>query len=255
MDADVKNFLYRNPDLYDVVYHGSDNAAAKMCERMFRDYLKKQPTSILDIGSGTGRDLDYLSEKCKDCVGIDYQEQMVEFARTKFPKLNFSQGDMRELRLDRKFDAILCLGWAFTYALTNEDIAKTLTTFATHAQEGALLVLSVINGVGYLPGGLLSMEDEFEISNGRHTGQGSASYTIRSHEQLLVRERVWDIPGLGRQEDFCKFRLFFPAELKYFLAVHGFEIVGIFDNPELRPGELLDRSLFVASIFRGRSIH
>lgn len=67
---------------------------------------------------------------------------------------------------------------------------------------------------------------------------------------LLIRERTWELPGEETQQDYVKFRMIFPMELEYYLTIHGFKVVGMFDNTDLNPSELLDRSLYVASIFQ-----
>lgn len=105
----VKNLLDRQPELYEQVFHGFDNAVPKMCEQMFDKYLQHYPASILDIGCGTGRDLNYFSQSCADCVGVDYQQQMVEYAKSQYPGINFQTGNMQTLRLDRTFEAIVCM--------------------------------------------------------------------------------------------------------------------------------------------------
>lgn len=254
MDSEVKNFLYRNPGLYEEVYHGFDNARPKMFEQMFTKYLNHYPASILDIGSGTGRDIDFLAKSCPDCVGADYQEQMVNFAKSKYPGINFQQGDMRTLCLDRTFEAIICSGWALSNIHTIEDIDKTFETFAIHSQKETLLILVVMNAAAYLPGGNFKMTSEFEIPSGEYAGKATATFTFDRRQQLLIRKRVWDIPHLTQEEreDFVKFRLFFPMELEYYLKAHGFKIVGMFDNIELKESELLEGSLNIAAIFQGK---
>jgi hypothetical protein len=51
-------------------------------------------------------------------------------------------------------------------------------------------------------------------------------------------------------EDFCKYRLFFPAELEYLLGEKGFEVVGMFDNKELTETDLSGKRLYVAAVMR-----
>jgi hypothetical protein len=68
--------------------------------------------------------------------------------------------------------------------------------------------------------------------------------------QLLVRNRKWNIKGQGEVEDFCEYRLFFPAELEHLLAERKFKVVGMFDNMEMRETDLAGPRLYVASIFQ-----
>lgn len=251
MHDDVRNFLYRQPELYEKVYPALDDELPDMCQRMFERYLQHVPDSILDIGCGTGRDLNVLSRICPDCIGVDYQPQMIGFAQSRYPQLTFQVGDMRSFRLGRSFEAMLSLGWAITYALTNEDIDKTIQTYAAHARSGTLLVLELLNGARYLSESGFQDRQEFEITSEEITGTAIATYTFQRRQQLLERKRLWKFPGQEPIEDYCKYRLFFPAEIEHLLAAKGFEVVGMFDNRALQESELSGSALYVAAIFNG----
>jgi ubiquinone/menaquinone biosynthesis C-methylase UbiE len=249
LQDEVHNLLYRQPDLYEKVYPAFDNELPKMCQQMFDRYLQRYPSSILDIGCGTGRDLNILSHHCPDCVGIDYLPEMIHYAQSKYPTLTFQLGDMRSLRLGRTFEAIISLGWVLHYSLTHEDIDKTLQTFATHAHKGTLLILEILNGARYLTETGFQEPKEFAVTADDLCITANATYTFQRHQQILVRKRVWEIPGQGVAEDYCKYRLFFPAELEHLLAEKGFKVVGMFDNRNLEESDLSARLLYVAAVF------
>ena len=152
MDSKVRNFIYRNPQFYELVYPEPNDETPMMCRRMFSRFLGKPPRSILDIGCGTGRDLNSLSRDCSDCWGVDCLPQMIEFARAHRPNLHLQVGDMRSLRLGRTFDVVMCMGSVFMYALTNADVDRVLDTFAAHSHAGTLLILDINNAASYLGG-------------------------------------------------------------------------------------------------------
>jgi len=83
MKTHVENLLFRHPGLYETAYP-ADDALPAMCRALFQSHLGKQPTSILDIGCGTGREIEALAETCPDCVGVDHCPEMIEFARSKY---------------------------------------------------------------------------------------------------------------------------------------------------------------------------
>ena len=91
MDASLLNF--------ELDYSEPDEATPKMCLRMFSRYLSMSPVSILDIGCGTGRDLDVLSLICPDCWGVDHMPETIASAKIQRPHLNLRVGDMRSVRL------------------------------------------------------------------------------------------------------------------------------------------------------------
>ena len=75
-----------------------------------------------------------------------------------------------------------------------------------------------------------------------------ARHYFDRRRQILVRKRAWSIPGRPPVEDFCEYRLFFPAELEHLLEEKGFRVVGMFDNKELEETDLSDRPFYVAAI-------
>jgi SAM-dependent methyltransferase len=250
VDAKIKNFLYRNPQLYELVYPEPNEETPKMCRRMFSHFLPKPPKSILDIGCGTGRDLDTLSRDGADCWGVDFLPAMIDLAKSKRPHLHLQADDMRTLRLGKTFDAIMCMGSTFMYALSNEDVQKTLETFAVHSHSGTLLILDINNAANYLGGDVFKKTIEYNVNSPEFSATGFAVNNFDRRRQLLVRNRKWNIKGQGEVEDFCEYRLFFPAELEHLLAERKFKVVGIFDNMELRETDLSGSRLYVASIFQ-----
>lgn len=247
MEPGISNLLYRRPELYESVYDGSGHVVPRMCERLFERYLGGQPASILDIGCGTGRDLEYLSKRCADCVGVDYQPAMVDYASQQRPTIDFRAGDMRTLRLGRHFHAIVSLGWAIANIHANDDLDRVMATFAAHSEPGTLLVLEVINAsqVSRLP-------RRFTIDTPDCHADGATDYLAHPMEQLLERRRVWTVRGGDAVHDLVRFRLLYPRELAYYLSNHGFDILEIHDNTDLRPSEpseLTGASLYVVATY------
>ena len=67
MDPKVKNLLYDRPRLYDLVFPDAEKAIETMCRAAFGRYLPAPPTSVLDIGCGTGRHLEVLAATIAEC--------------------------------------------------------------------------------------------------------------------------------------------------------------------------------------------
>lgn len=61
---------------------------------------------ILDVGCGTGQLTGELAARGAEVTGIDSSAEMVAEAKRKFPELRFEVMDAREIRMDRKFDAV-----------------------------------------------------------------------------------------------------------------------------------------------------
>ena len=216
---------------------------------MFDAYLKHSPSSILDIGCGTARDLSVLSRYCPECWGVDYLPEVVAFARQKRPHLHLQVGDMRTVRFGQTFDVILHLGSVLMYALSPEDVDATLDTLVAHAHPGTLLIIDLDNAVGFLPGGSFQETREREIRSEGFNAIASSTYSFDRRSQLLIRRRTWRIDGQPPIEDFCRYRMFFPAELEQLLTAKRYRVVGMFDNKELKETGLTGSTLYVAAKF------
>jgi SAM-dependent methyltransferase len=246
----VRNLLYRRPEIYELVYPEPNDETPMMCRRMFERYLPGPPRSILDIGCGTGRDINSLACKNADCVGVDISSEMIRYAKSHRPQIRFEVGDMRNFRLNRSFDTILSMGSAFMYATTNADVEAVLDTFAAHAHDGSLLILDINNSASYLPDGSFRQTSEFVVNLPEFTAKAKTDYSFNRRRQILIRRRTWQIHGEPPVDDYCEYRMFFPVELEYLLATRHFKIVGMFDNMQLEESDLTGPRLYVASLFQ-----
>ena len=253
--TEVRNLLYRKPELYEIVCPDPDETTPKLCLRLFNRYLGRLPSSILDVACGTGRDLAVLARHCSDCVGIDISQEMIQFASSQRPNVRFLVADMRSCRLARTFDALLCLGSAFMYALTDQEVDNTLETFKAHSHEGSLLILDIRNAIAFLPGGCAFQERlETKIDRPEFSATAVSTHAFDRRRQRMIRRRVWQIPDADPVEDYCEYRMFFPAELDHLLTEKGFQVVGMFDNKQLRESDLSGRRLYIAAQYRAQPI-
>lgn len=97
-----------------------------------------RPT-LLDLGCGGGHLLSHLTPYC-DVVGVDLAPRMLALSRTLNPDAEHVRGDMRRIRLRRRFDAVI-LHDACNYLLTPADLLAAMRTAAAHLRTGGLLIL------------------------------------------------------------------------------------------------------------------
>jgi ubiquinone/menaquinone biosynthesis C-methylase UbiE len=243
----MKSLLYDIPSLYEKIF---EKSADDLCLKIFEKHLGKMPNSILDIGCGTGRDLFKLSHVCRDRVGIDYLPTMIQYARERYPGITFQVGDMRSVRLGRKFESILALGNSINYALTNEDIEKTLETYQIHSNPGALLIIEPWNSYNFL--GTFECPTNLEVKDDEITASATIQYRLLKGDQILEMEQFWTLVAENKQPKEMtyenKFRLIFPQELKYFLNKAGFEVLDFFESQRSKSW---GATMYVICVFRG----
>jgi SAM-dependent methyltransferase len=95
---------------------------------------------ILELGVGGGHNLSHLV-KDFEATGVDLSPAMLENARRLLPEVPFFHGDMRLVRLDQRFQAVL-IHDAVAYLRTEEDLRSTFHTAALHLEPGGVLLLT-----------------------------------------------------------------------------------------------------------------
>ncbi|MFK7788561.1 MAG: methyltransferase domain-containing protein [Phycisphaeraceae bacterium] len=99
-----------------------------------------QRWSILEIGAGGGHSTTHLKAHY-DCTATDLSPQMLAHCNVLNPDVPTVQGDMREMRLDKTFDAVLLCD-AIDYMTTREDAVAALRTIAAHLRPGGIAIFA-----------------------------------------------------------------------------------------------------------------
>lgn len=94
--------------------------------------------SVLHLGSGGGS-IDFHLKRWYRVVGVDISPGMIEQARRLNPEVEYVQGDIRDVRLDRTFDVVLVHD-AIAYMTSVGELEAAYDTAARHLSPGGLLV-------------------------------------------------------------------------------------------------------------------
>lgn len=108
------------------------------------------PATMLELGCGGGNLASHLD--VPELVLTDRSPDMLRVSRRVNPGREHVAGDMRTLRLDRRFDAVLVHD-AIDYMLTEGDLLAALRTVAVHlAPDGAAVLLPDETSETFAPG-------------------------------------------------------------------------------------------------------
>jgi SAM-dependent methyltransferase len=104
--------------------------------------------AVLDLACGTGRHAVELARRGYEVVGFDLSLAMLarasEEAQERGAKLNFVQGDMREMSFAEQFDGVYC--WNTSFGYFEDDKNTTVVDRIRGAlKAGGLLLLDVVN--------------------------------------------------------------------------------------------------------------
>jgi len=108
------------------------------------DALDQPPTgqrwSVLELGAGGGHSIVHLKPHF-DCTASDLSPQMLAHCKALNPEVPTVEGDMRSIRLDKQFDAVLICD-AIDYMTTREDAVAALATVAAHLRPGGVALFA-----------------------------------------------------------------------------------------------------------------
>jgi SAM-dependent methyltransferase len=93
---------------------------------------------VLHLGCGGGS-IDWHLKQHYRVTGVDLSAGMLAHARRVNPEVEYQQGDMRDVRLGRTFDAVLVHD-AIAYMLTGADLRAAYRTAAAHLAPGGVLL-------------------------------------------------------------------------------------------------------------------
>ncbi len=233
--------------LYDLFYREKDYAAeCDFLERLFGRHARRRVRSVLDLGCGTGGHAFPLAERGYRVAGVDRSPAMLQIARAKAAavpgagRVAFFPGDVRTVRLGRRFDAAVSLFAVMGYQIEDGDFVAAARTAAAHLARGGLFVFDVWYGPAVLA-----------------SPPGARQRTVRDGRRVAVRRTDCEVDGVGQVvrvrfgtvvkegrrtvssgAETHPMRYFFPRELGLLVRAAGLEPVAIvpFLDEEGSPG-------------------
>ena len=114
----------------------------------FKKIAKKKIKTILELCCGPSGWAIPLASKGYVVIGMDKHEKVVEIAKKRAKeqnlKIDFKVGDMRNIHMKRKVDAIVIRDGIY-FLLSHDDILKAFSGFLRSLEEGGVLIFNVPN--------------------------------------------------------------------------------------------------------------
>ena len=111
---------------------------AEFFRRALVDSCRDAPRTVLELGSGGGNNASHLKAHFQLTL-VDRSPSMLSVSRALNPECEHLEGDMREVRLGRLFDAVFVHD-AIMYMTTEPDLRRAMeTAFARCRPGGAAL--------------------------------------------------------------------------------------------------------------------
>lgn len=93
---------------------------------------------VLELGSGGGHNAVHLKERFALTL-VDLSDEMLAVSRRLNPECDHRQGDMRTVRLGRRFDAVFVHD-AVDYMTDEDDLRRAVETAYVHCRTGGVAV-------------------------------------------------------------------------------------------------------------------
>jgi SAM-dependent methyltransferase len=206
-------------------------------ERTLLEACERPARTLLELGSGGGNNASFLKARFEMTL-VDRSPGMLETSRALNPECEHVEGDMRTVRLGRRFDCVFVHD-AVAYMATEPDLRKAMETAFVHCEPGGAALFTPDH-----------VRESFRASTGHggtdEGGRGlrylewawdpdpaDTSYTVDF--ALLLRERDGSVRV---EQDRHILGLFSRADWLRLLSEAGFRPRAVpLEDSELEPGE------------------
>lgn len=223
LDLAATNLFYRRPDLYDQIQADPNHTVARQVDEAVAQHAPDART-LLDFGCGTGRDLEYLTDRF-ECVGAEVQPHMADYAARVRPHLDVRIADMRDFHLGRTVDVITCLGNSLAYIHDDHDLTAVFATFAEHSRPGTLLIISTLTKP------VRTEPRTHRIDTTDLHAQVTISYEWDERASINTMRRTWHLDEGITHQDHIPRRVVHEHELQQWTSQFGFRPIS---NAHLR---------------------
>lgn len=141
---------------YDLLYADKNyQAEAEYVARRLRTTNPRTRT-VLELGSGTGRHGRLLAAMGFEVHGVEKSKEMVSVAWSSEALAGTTGlftcdiGDLRDVRINRVFDAVVSLFHVISYQTTDADLTAAFATAANHVESNGLFLFDVWHGPAVL---------------------------------------------------------------------------------------------------------
>ncbi len=228
-------------DVYDAFYKTKDyKREVDLIERILREEGAGGPRTLLDLGCGTGNHALPLAQRGHTVVGVDQSEAMIARAREKSAglpeasRLEFRQGDIRDVDLHRRFDAVVMMFTVLGYMHDRGDVDLALRTARRHLGPGGLFIFDIWNGLAVVadkprPREVAVEDQSAKIVRKTRVQLDQANHICRVYFDLTRAET--DGTSKAWSEEHVM-RFFFPEELEQALVANGFTPIKLRSFPD-----------------------
>jgi len=217
------NLLYKDKD-----YHAEADFTLACFKR-----AGCAPTTLLDLGCGTGRHALSMAKRGISVTGIDVSETMLAMGNEAlsgqsaiYPLPELLYGNIRSVRLNRAFDAVTSLFHVMSYQNTEKDALDVLNTARIHLEPGGFFLFDFWYGPGVLTDPPVKRKLELEDEQTRVIRIAEPEHRVNDNIVVVHYHVSITDKATGRQTELQEdhsMRYWFLPELRYLAEQSGFQ--------------------------------
>lgn len=221
---------------YDQLYAEKNySAECDLIETVASRYCAQRPTTLLDVGCGTGGHSIELARRGFKVTAVDLSSQMLAHARTKSASLADQQqptwlcGDARTFDAGSQFDMAIMMFAVIGYLTGNDAVLAGLRNIRRHLKPGAVFACDFWYGPSVL---VVRPTDRVRViptPDGEVIRATSTTLDVARHT-ADVSIRLWTIENqqlASHTAETHSLRFFFPQEFTLLLSESGFSLQSI----------------------------
>lgn len=227
----------RYAEYYNLLY--KDKNYAEEAGYVHQLIQKNRPAAatVLNLGCGTGKHDFELATYGYQLTGVDLSEDMLQIANERLESqtipmgsLSFINGDIRNVRLGSKFDAVISLFHVMSYQNSNADLIAAFATVRAHLNDDGVFVFDCWYGPAVLTDPPVTRVKRLE---------NDMVKVLRIAEPIMhPNENIVDVnyqvfitdKTTGEMEEVFeihRMRYLFVPELEYLLSEAGFTLMSM----------------------------
>ena len=223
----MKNNLFNSGKYYDLFYKDKDYISE--AEYINKKLSQYNPTgkSLLELGYVTGKHALILSKLGYEILGIEQSESMIK----SIPKVrNFEckKGDIRNIKIDKKFDTVISLFHVISYQVSNESLKSVLNTAFNQLKDNGIFLFDF-----WFAPAVIHQKPCIKIKS---VASGNSTIIRIAEPELLILNNLVNVKytfyelnhllsKFSTYEEIHPMRYFTIPELEYFANTSGFQLL------------------------------
>ena len=166
------------------------------------------------------------------CSAAEFQNRFEQMPSDVFDKIKLSHGDIRTIRLEKQFDAVISLFHVMSYQPENEDLNKVFQNAKIHLKSGGIFLFDCWYGPGVLtdrPTIRIKrlQDDKLMITRIAEPVMYVNENRVDVNYQVFIKDKN---SGAVEEINEChKMRYLFTPEIKEFFLKAGMNMIGCYE--------------------------